>query len=89
MRRKNTSHGASAAIKPDPANFSSTAFSSASGAVQGGWTGWGNLTVSNFSTSGNTLLTIGTGKTDVNYNPYRYYAIWDIAEVEVTKIKNV
>jgi hypothetical protein len=89
MRRKNTSHGSSSAIKPDPANFSSTAFSSAAGAVQGGWTGWGNLTVSNFSTSGNTLLTVGTGKTDANYNPYRYYAIWDIAEIEVTKTKNV
>ena len=89
MRRKNTSHGSSNAIKPDPANFSSTAFSTVSGAVQGGWTGWATLAVSNFSTSGNTLLTVGTGKTDVNYDPHRYYAIWDIVEIEVTKTKNV
>lgn len=80
LRRKNTSHGSSAAVIPAPYNHSA---SFPSGATRGGWTGWATVPSSLF-TSGGATLTYYNG-----VQGSAGYAIWDAIEVEVTVTKNV
>lgn len=80
LRRKNTSHGSSAAVMPAPYNHSA---SFPSGATRGGWTGWATVPSSLF-TSGGATLTYYNG-----VQGSAGYAIWDAIEVEVTVTKNV
>jgi hypothetical protein len=80
LRRKNTSHGSSAAVMPAPYNHSA---SFPSGATRGGWTGWATVPSSLF-TSGGATLTYYNGVQGING-----YAIWDAVEVEVTVTKQV
>lgn len=74
LKRANTSHGSSNAIPPTPANFSC----SMSGALRGGWSGWGSIASSYFGSS--VDLRLGS-------NVYSNYAIWDAIEIEVTVTK--
>lgn len=76
LRRKNSSHGYTSAISPTPSNFSC----SMSGAVRGGWTGWGSVSYGTFGTS--VDLRLGS-------NTYSNYAIWDAIQVEVTVTKPI
>lgn len=80
LRRKNTSHGSSAAVMPAPYNHSA---SFPSGATRGGWTGWATIPSSLF-TSGGATLTYYNG-----VQGSAGYAIWDAIEVEVTVTKTV
>lgn len=86
LRRSAASHGSSNAIPPDPNNFTPTG--TFTGATHGGWSNWVTVPMSLFTASGFTFK-FGTSKTDLNYNPYRYYAIWDACELKVTKTKAV
>ena len=93
LRRKNTSHGRYAAVKPDPYKVSvngSTSLSSTfnsitwgTGATIGGWSGTQTLTSSYFSTGGNTVFTFYSSVLDDGY------AIWDGAEIVATIKKYV
>lgn len=80
LRRKNTSHGGSAPVKPKASNFTA---SWATGATRGGWTSWGTIPVSAFTEGGNSLFKFRG--TVLNSD----YAIWDDAEVKVTITKDV
>lgn len=86
LRRSAISHGSSNAIAPDPNNFTPT--TSFTGATLGAWTNWAKVPMSLFTSTGFTFK-FGTSKTDMSYNPYRYYAIWDKCEVRISKIKSV
>ena len=93
LRRKNTSHGRNAAIKPDPYKVNvngSTSLSSTfnsitwgTGATIGGWSGTQALTSNYFSTGGNTVFTFYSSIVDDGY------AIWDDAEIVATIKKYV
>jgi hypothetical protein len=80
LRRKNSTHGTSLAVKPAPYNHSA---SFSTGALRGGWTSWATVSSSLFTSAGATLTF---------YNGVQGssgYAIWDAIEVEVTVTKQV
>lgn len=80
LRRKNSTHGTSSAVTPRPYNFTPTA--GFTGATRGGWSGWATIPY--------TLITASGFQFQFYDNTTGYsYAIWDAAEVKVTKVKTV
>lgn len=76
LRRASTTHGSSNAVIPTPANFACTM----TGALRGGWSGWGAISSSYFGTAPDFRL---------GSNVYSNYAIWDAIEIEVTVTKTL
>lgn len=80
LRRKNSTHGSSLAVKPAPYNHSA---SFSTGATRGGWTSWATVPSSLFTSAGATLTFYNGVQGSAGY------AIWDAIEVEVTVTKQV
>lgn len=85
LHRKDSTHGLSSAVKPDPDNFlagGSTTWPTA-GALRGGWSEWASVASSEFSTTASKEFRFYSGVLDSGY------AIWDDAEVKVTVTKDI
>ena len=85
LHRKNSTHGSSSAVKPDPDNFLAGGLSTwpTAGAVRGGWSDWASVSSAEFSTTTDKEFRFYSPTLDTGY------AIWDDAEVEVTVTKDV
>ena len=85
LHRMNSTHGTSAAVKPDPDNFLAGGLSTwpTAGAIRGGWSDWASVSSAEFPTSTNKEFRFYSPTLDTGY------AFWDDAEVEVTVTKDV
>lgn len=83
LRRKNSTHGTSSAVTPTPFNFTPTA--GFTGATRGGWSGWATIPYTLIGSGGYEFqfMTQPSGSTGNSY------AIWDYAEISVSKVKIV
>ena len=75
LRRQNSTHGQSASVKPTPEWSGAPSFG---GATRGNWTPWVTIPYTLFTSSGYTF-SFYNGTTGSSY------AIWDRAEVQITR----
>ena len=75
LRRQNSTHGTSASVKPTPDWSGAPSFG---GATRGNWTPWVTIPYSLFKSSGHTF-------SFYNGTTGNSYAIWDRAEVQITR----
>lgn len=80
LHRKNSTHGPSAGVEPDPDNFTPTG--SFSSVTRGAWGNWVTVPTALFTATG-AILRFYSSLLDAGY------AIWDDAEVKVTVTKDV
>ena len=75
LRRQNSTHGTSSSVKPTPEWSGAPSFG---GATRGNWTPWVTIPYTLFTSSGYTF-SFYNGTTGSSY------AIWDRAEVQITR----